>query len=318
MKNIILIKQHPCIQLGHLYEHLFMRQVNRLFYNHGVFKHLDYSAHGKTFNQGGIISIEIELYTDLAFKFEEKIYNLSIDFGDNNRNISTEVARIIAEEHHKLYIQDSSKIIEALTLLDQSPWRHIDEINQLNTQNTRKQSNPLYLVDELSAKPHSLSATLSLNDSFAHKNPSLAPLFSVISRIILLSIGDAYSSHFGFYSSHLTGKIKPLTATHTLTVAPLSAKLVTIDQLILLSNEVTNYVLSSATIGRLVETLQLTDYRKEVLLAQNFETILEETGVLTGSAGWRTIATRSNIEQVIAHTTLSLSFKHQKASLTLT
>lgn len=295
-----------------------MRQINRLMYSRGLFKHLDYSAHGKTFDQGGVILIEVELYTDCALALEEEICNLAIDFGDYNSNVSTETARIAAEEPQKLYIQDASKTLEALNQLDQDPWQHIDEVTQLMAQNTRKQFSPLRLVDEPSAKPLSLSVVLTLDDNFVHKYPHLAPLFNVISRIMMFSIGDTYSAHFGFYGSHLKGKLKPLSMTYTLTITPSSAKFITVDQLASSGSEVVNYVLSTAMISRLIRALQATDYRNDVLLGQDITTIFEETGVLTGSAGWRSIATYNNIEQVINHTTLTLTFKRQKASLTLT
>ena len=55
MKHFTLVKHHPCTQLAHLYEHLFVTTVADYLYRHGQYKLLDYALNGATYDSGVII-----------------------------------------------------------------------------------------------------------------------------------------------------------------------------------------------------------------------------------------------------------------------
>ena len=38
MKHLAIVKHHPCAQLAHLYEHLFVTAVADYLYSHGQYK----------------------------------------------------------------------------------------------------------------------------------------------------------------------------------------------------------------------------------------------------------------------------------------
>jgi hypothetical protein len=317
MKNITLIKQHSCIQLGHLYEHLFMRRVDDLFREHKLYRNLDYSTYGTTFHGSGIISIDIDLYTPEALALETKITDLKIEFGDHNRNISLELMRIIVEEAYGIYIGDKKMILTELKSLDTQPWQHLDQITQLDTRTIRRKTMPIYETNTRAPKPRTMHLILSLDKKFASEHRTLLPLFNVVGRMAVLSIERKIGATFGGYGGELHSKAKPITVTHELFFSPDVATEIDMDKILELQQEVTKEVFSHQTIARLAHTLQTTSYRDDVYSAHSFERIIDETGVLTGLLGWRKIALPENILRVLDHTSIEIKLGRRKVSVPL-
>src|SRR5690606_23107792 len=103
MKSVTLIKHHSSVQLAHLYEHLFAMQAKRLFLEKGLYKGLDYWISGKTFDQGGIVKVECDLYSAAAMRLEKSIREISLQI-DNPPLIARALSQIVAEEAEILYI----------------------------------------------------------------------------------------------------------------------------------------------------------------------------------------------------------------------
>ncbi len=312
MKNLTLIKQHPCVQLGHLYEHLFMRELNKFFYERNLFKHLDYAATGTTYEQGGIISVDVELYTEQTLVFEQELQHIPIDFGPHNQTVSLELARMSAEKEDKLYITDKQLVLSMLQELDNTPWLHIDTINQIDTTKIRHKFDPIYTTNIPQTKPRQLHVTLNLDEEFAKNNRQVAPLFNLIARIYALAFESQLAAHFGFYGDDLDGRPRPLTVRRKLVALRQYTADIDMSTLTQLASSVSKYVFSSEVIDRIARSLRNTNYRDDILSAQSIDRIITETGVLTGSAGWRAIATAKNINDILANTSLTIKFGRQK------
>lgn len=75
MLNKIIVKQSKCIQLGHLYEHIFCDHLETFLHNQGVFQYVDYTLSGKTYH-GGLIYIEVVFYNEHSAQYIDTINNL--------------------------------------------------------------------------------------------------------------------------------------------------------------------------------------------------------------------------------------------------
>ena len=123
MKRLILTKQSLTIQTAHLYEHLFCMHITTFFDKNALFPQLDYSLNGKTYH-GGIIVVDIELYTFAAIKIASQIAGLEIDI--NETTLKTALSQILAENEEYIESTGYEQIANALTDIQRQPWQDID------------------------------------------------------------------------------------------------------------------------------------------------------------------------------------------------
>src|SRR5690554_3606901 len=136
MKSITLIKRHPSVQLAHLYEHLFVMRAKDLFFKKGLYKGLDYWITGTTFEQGGLVKVSYDLYSDAAIALEEDIQKNLLDLEDTTQ-ISRALSQIVAEEPLVLQITNKQRLLKELGKLDNKPWLIDDEVDAIDTKNIR-------------------------------------------------------------------------------------------------------------------------------------------------------------------------------------
>lgn len=316
MKNVTLIKCHPVIQLGHLYEHLFLRCINNFFYEHGLFKMLDYAAYGVTYEEGGIITAVVELYSDEAIKLSGRIDQLHINFDDEGYDISTALFQVTAEEPDKLYISDLNKVVKELKQLDQDPWQHIDSIDVLDTKTIRRKNKPIYLTNQPEMKPKILRLSIHLDEDTAGTHRELSPLFMFIGRIILMTIGNRVGATYGTYAGELYGnKQYSLVSELLISQKALSgAQLAKVAQTI---EETLTHSLNKKTYMRIIASLSSVSYVYAPDIAPNLERMITETGVLVGEKGWRRLATIQNIESLLSDSRIELKLGRQTIVLPL-
>ncbi len=314
MKNIVLIKQHPCVQLGHLYEHLFLRAVNEFFYRQGLYKALDYAAHGTTFEEGGVITVDIELYSDEAVAQTSAIEQLHIDFGDENKNVLLALYQIGAEEEWTVGITDGQKVLDELILLDQQRWQSIDELTVIDTRTIRRKNPPIYLTVDRQPKPRKLHVSLKHDKEL---NALQAALFNSVSRVLLLTVTNKIVEQYGFYAGELRGTPSPLSVTSELLVFPILWKDIDIDEVLISAEKVLNQMITPTTIERIAHDVGVVDYLDHSRLAPDFERILNQTRVIVGAAGWNSIATPDEIGAILAGAELVIKKGRQTKEVTL-
>lgn len=309
MKNIILIKQHSCVQLGHLYEHLFLRRVNDFFYDKHLFKSLDYAAHGTTFDEGGIIVVDIELYTDEAQKWLTQIEQLSIDLSEDNENITIALLQITAEESDKLIITNKRKVVEELNVLNATPWRAIDDLDYIDSRTIRRKHTPIYLTDQPQTKPRALTITFKPNTPL---NGAQAALFNLIGRLFLFTVSDRVAYTYGLYVNAMHGNPDTSSVTSTLYLPSRQTDATNINEVAQSSREAMCHILSAGIIERFVQDMAKSNYLMHSQLAPNFERTLNEVRVLMGAKGWQQIATEENILTLLKVGTIDARFGRQK------
>lgn len=313
MKTIILVKQHPVIQLGHLYEHLFLQCVNEFFYSHGLYKSLDYGVHGTTFEHGGVITVECSLYSREAIRLGDEIEQLHIDFGKDNSNITKALFQIAAEEPYVPYVSNRKTVTEELSRLDNQPWRSVDSIDILDTKAIRRKNKLLYLTHQKQIKPRQIQVTISLDRDFANSHREILPLFVFVGRVILLTASNRTCAAHGLYSGELYPKTYT-SLTSELLVSKQGSLNVSIETMSDVVKETTLQVLNHATYTRLEDELSSVRYELGSNVMPNFEDILTQTGILMGAIGWRKTATIDNIKLLLEHTSIEIKFGRDKAS----
>lgn len=123
MKHFTLVKHHPCTQLAHLYEHLFIATVADQLYRHGQYKLLDYALNGTTYDSGAII-ISAEYYNKASMELLKGFATMKADLGKApcHLPISRALSQITAEESEAIFVGDIAMIIDNLKMLSDQPW----------------------------------------------------------------------------------------------------------------------------------------------------------------------------------------------------
>lgn len=314
MKTIVLIKQYPVIQLGHLYEHLFLRRVNKFFYDHGLYKSLDYGAYGTTYERSGIITIECWLYSPEAIALESEIEQLRIDLGEENRNVSIALHQITAEEPFKLYVSNKAKTMQELEKIAAAQWSHIDTFGTFDSKSTRRRVGPIYLTHQQQTTPRQLRFTVSLDKDTAHKHRNLLPLFVFIGRMILLTTNNRVAAIHGAYSGEFHVSELPSVISYS-SITKQAVSLTSMQDISETIQSTLASMLHTKTLTRIATNLSAIDYASDLYAAPSFEHSFTETGILLGAQGWRTIATIENIENLLRHSTVEIKLGRQKMTL---
>lgn len=291
-----------------------MRAVHDFFYSKKLFKSLDYAAHGTTYEEGGVIVIEIELYSERAILLKSELKDITITLGKNYEYVSLALLQMKAEEYYELHITNPVQVVDELQKLDKQPWSYLDDLDYINGRKIRRKNSPVFLTDEMSGKARTLCLTYIANPSLERQ---LAPLFNTISRLISFTVTDKIAHELGYYSSELSGKQSPLCVTSKLFVSSNSTKQVHLERVEQIARKAIEYMLSSGLLERTVHDLRSIDYENDISLAPNIERMIAETGVLMGSKGWRSIVSMQNVTNVFDTTTLHIKFGRASQSVEL-
>ncbi len=312
MKNINLVKQHPCVQLAHVYEHMFLREINRFLYEKGCFKTLDYFANGTTFDEGGIIVVECGFYTKKALAYKDNIANLSISMGVDNIHVSNALLEIAAEEPTKISVVDKYKIPEEIKLLNSQPWQPLDQIPPIDTKKIRRSSTPIYLTNIPACNPKTLDIKLHLNRDFIKYNRHLTPLANHLFNILLLSISTQITKDFPFYATYIYSNPKTFSNTSKLQILPKAANDIELQNIMDILQKTVTYMISSGFILRFEKYLQNISYNNCPYESPDIATVINESGFTMGRSAWRMVGTQDNILKILKEAKASLVLGRQK------
>ncbi len=202
MQKIILIKTHSSVQLAHLYEHLYCTRLKELFYEHKLYKYLDYALSGTTFNNGGLIEIDIELYTPRAIALSHLLQQQKIS--TNQAAVSTAFTQILAEEESSISTTGFEKVQKALVGLGKSAWQHIDDFDTFDAKAARQKRPPVYVDYSHRLPTRKITTTLSLERQFAATHRELIPLFRHIAKLVTFTTQDQLALEHGYYNDEVT------------------------------------------------------------------------------------------------------------------
>lgn len=292
-----------------------MRAVNEFFYKQNIFRFLDYSATGNTYEEGGVVIIDIELYSKEAVKLQHEIKKLKISFGVENQNITQALFQLAAEEPNEIVITNKNKVLQELEMLDETPWQNIQDLETINTRAIRRSHIPIYLTSKKIPKPRELRFSLTLDTSISKSEPELTPLFALITKFLLQNILYFTGMEYGLYANQISNKRTG--AVGILLFTKKQASDVNIEKISSSVDLLVKRLLAAKTIDKLVSELGSIDYQSHYYMAPDYEKYLHDTDILIGQEGWKRIATRGNINLLIRSTTLEVKVGHQQSSTIL-
>ena len=311
MKRLILVKQSSAIQIAHLYEHIFCMHVGDFFWERQLVPHVDYALNGKTYH-GGIVVIDISLYTAQAIAVTDQITDVSIEV--NEKIVKIALAQLIAEIEEPFESTGYQAVADYLLTLDALPWQLIDDITSIDVKQVRRTAGPLYIVEGASIAARKLTTTLTVTKEFATSRRDLLPLFRQLAGVIISSWQHRVADEYGLFSlddryrTHKNGvsvsNVFKVARTNDIDApAVLKTCLGTVDDL-----------RRSGAFERFMNELQDVSYYDRSDSAPMHEDNYESTLLLLGSKGWQEVATRENCDAVLKNITVEISFKKDKIS----
>jgi hypothetical protein len=316
MKQLLLVKQSPFIDLAHLYEHLFCTRIQELFYTKHLFERLDYNLEGRMY-QGGLIYIDLELYTPAAIELADKIK--SLELVANEETLFIAVAQLLAEKEEPVASTGYENVKNALESLHAQPWRNLDDIELIDTQKVRKKTGSFYITEGESIRSRQLTTSVLLDADFAISNRELLPLFRQLAYIIIVNCQNILAAKYGYYSSEDAYKKTKDTVgvTNIFKIADVEDISVDIADVLRSFHEVVSDLRQYGVFSRYMDELRTVSYYDRPNLAPSPEKNYEDISILVGAKGWRKIATEENYKLLLKHMSLEVRLGRNKKSISV-
>lgn len=314
MQTLTLIKICPEIELAHLYEHIYLRQVVRLFKKRKLLNYFDYAYRGKTYH-GGFIWIEIILYSKEAKNAIKDIQFLKLSFDTNN--IESSLKEITAEKKVMFSGKDNESAIKYLQQIDTTPWYPIDQFSSFDAHGHRR-SRKLMWATNTTAKTRQLRCELLLDNSYASSSRELLPLFRIVASAVLDNLANELAEN----SSYLMATNSPKQPSESGVKSGMIFRIwqkAEPDWTAILNTCKTGIsdMLNAGFISKTQLFLRDDVVGQEQALIDELD-IYENSQVLIGKIGWQTIATKDNILSILKHTTIRLTKGHEAKTLKIT
>jgi hypothetical protein len=300
MQNVTLIKHHSSVQLAHLYEHLFLMDANELLNGRGLFKWLDFTLNGTTYEQGGIVAIEFKTYNDQAKECIADLSNLKPNF--SGLRVNKALMQLHAEEYYQLKASNIEVITKELKAMDDMKWESLDELKVIDTHSMQRKQAPLHATRQADDQPITTMVSLEVDPQVVEADPLALAIFTIASRMILLTANYKIVTKTGSYSWHLYAQLSgKRVSVDVLTAARFRKYKPDLEQTGKMVQDVFGGMHFSGAFDRLVNELHNTSYDNGALKAPDYEQLLNDTGILVGSEGWKSV-TKDAIYKVLNYT----------------
>lgn len=301
MKYFTIVKYHPCVQLAHAYEHLFVSTVTEYLYQHNRYKLLDYSLNGETY-ESGVIVINGECYNNESEKLLNNIATMKADLGSEKSGylpVAQAISQIGAEEPNMLYISSPEEVIKELEKLNAKSWKNIDSVNLLPDAKAANKDvvDLIYTTNQLS----NVNSPLELNIEIKDQPMEICALWYELARFIGLSVGQKICHNFSTYFSgeHVNNDGATMTYTATFSVNRHSQPEISLEEVTLLSRKTINEIITPNVLMRFSTYLSSVSYSHNPHFAPDIAYIAQNIGMLVGSQGWKNISTPDNMKKIL-------------------
>lgn len=301
MKYFTIVKYHPCVQLAHAYEHLFVSTVTEYLYQHNRYKLLDYSLNGETY-ESGVIVINGECYNNESEKLLNNIATMKADLGSEKSGylpVAQAISQIGAEEPNMLYIGNPERVIKELKKLNTKSWKSIDSVSLLPDTKAANEDivDLIYTTNQLS----NVNSPLELNIEIKDQPMGICALWYELARFIGLSVGQKICHNFSTYFSgeHVNNDGATMTYTATFSVNRHSQPEISLEEVTLLSRKTINEIITPNVLMRFSTYLSSVSYSHNPHFAPDIAYIAQNIGMLVGSQGWKNISTPDNMKKIL-------------------
>lgn len=311
MKRLTLIKQYSAVQVGHLYEHIFCMQLDNFFNERHLYPYIDYMLMGKTY-YGGIIYINLELYSDSAIELADAVARLETSF--SNASISVAIKQMVAEREVVYSSTGYDNVQRELQQIQEQSWQNIDTVGLVDAKDIHKKRGALYIDNYTQRVAKKLFVTISLDVKFARENRELIPLFRQLAWLIISSLQSVLPSSYGYYSfdDKYKNSKDALSLTNVFKVAYADDPNVDLDIVLHKCLEVVDGLRRHNAFKRFLQDLRDTSYYNRLNHAPNPERNYEDTHIFVGSQGWNRIARKHNGELLLDCMTIEVGLGRNK------
>ncbi|HMH70008.1 MAG TPA: hypothetical protein VK502_01290 [Candidatus Saccharimonadales bacterium] len=311
---MILLKQHTSPQVAHLYEHLFGMALDDFFYEEELFNYVDYVFHAYTLLPGGIVCVDISLYTDKAKLLANKISMLTVALDD--RSINTAIAQLIAEEERQLGMTSIENIRKELSEIEAQSWRDIDDVDEIDPKHLDLMHGALYTpqnAEKVAAQKFGIA--FILDQTFTEGNRELLPLFWQLATVIHESVAAALYREVGCYSKNVTRTYTRETTKLTRFFHINPGLPVEASNALAIVGDVLLDLHATGTFKRFITELATTSFNDPHRPAPDPALMFNPGAVLIGAKGWRRIATDANCKLVLSRMKVMVSAGRKRSSL---
>lgn len=288
MKTITFVKITNSFHLSHLYEHIFYSHISTALREKGFFPITDYSIDARTYKHG-VIFFEIEVYNpQLSPDLPDIIHELPLSLEQHVVELGI---RQVEAEKERSYNRPMLKVLSPqLDNIQQLPWIDLDNFN--STSITPKKTNDTDFYP-LQAKLQTQTISIRLVDG--SEATGLKPLYRLLAGLIVNVIAEDMSDAYG---SFVTTTPYLVDAHDTIYCSLRMSDAIHLDQndITSLSHEAINEMSALQAFERVTDLLN--DKYEDYMLPSAINTY-EDTGIIIGREGWKSIANKENIEKVL-------------------
>lgn len=311
-----LVKTCHETHLAHVYEHLYVHELYRIFDECELFDYLDYKIEGFTY--GGYVLVEVATYNARAHELLHKVPHLAVPIVDTAVNDT--MSLIAVEEGHSLF-GDMNTIKDELSVLNQQPWVSLNDIGFFDTgpqsrETLRWHKFKAINVDSAKVRTKQLKCRLALESSFIKKNRDLLPLFHIIAVILQNNLTRELAHQYQYYYNNLTGFYTTRAAQVDYLYNSWSKHRPSLTTELSSCSLRTQQLFQRGILDAIVTFLENTDYNLPQQ-SSNEEELVLAMNLLVGAAGWRKLADIDKAHDIIKHTTFELHYGKQKQSFKL-
>lgn len=300
MELLNYIKIYPSIQVAHLYEHLFCDELFRQLHAKSLHSYIDYQIEANTYYRGFIL-MEVYVRQDIRDEVSALIKNVQIEI--NEKSIEIGLAQLSSEKECVMR-GEMNGIRAMLHELNAMSWEQVDTFSVYDSFKVRHPSFPLFATDaKLSTRK--VNIEIILEKQFYNENRRLAPLFYAMAYGFLGDTSDMLQEKYAYHifddQVQDTNGLSLRNKFRFVSGCRQDVGVILHD-----SENVITKIVRNGSLERFVNLLQSQKYlyRNPFIDERH---IFEVTGVLTGFAGWKEIASMSNVLSILQKTQLKVS-----------
>lgn len=234
MSRLTLTKSHPCVQLAHLYEHMFVDAARDVFRQHGCYSFLDYAINGEAYDSG-VIKIFIETYHKKASQLLQEVRTIDINLDQYDADIpavSRAFFQIAAEEPELIYVRDADMMLQELATFHRTPWRDAHETAAQNISDlaiTPTTNNDVMYATNQPAAP---TKPIEVVFAFTETDTKLLTLWGKLAQFLGFEIGQRIAWLCGAYFADMTFDETGTNCRIILRASPLAQPHISLEKLI--------------------------------------------------------------------------------------
>ena len=295
MKRLLLLKQTNSPVTAHLYEHMTMNALKRLACKADLFKQIDYFFLGTNYTKTGLITIDIDLYTDESTRLEKSLQNIKTPITEET--IQLAMQQIAAETEQIIVCDDATKLKHSLNTLNDKAWQSLETADTINTtnhlfknENIKQVDEPALTVDHIT---YALTGTLPDDDT-------LKPLFYYLTSAIHSTVADIANHQLGYYETSRSFSCHGNRAMCTNEFAAMR-HLINNVELERSYHNIIEKIIKPANLSRIIGRLKSFSYTNGTLDTPNIDLFEKNVGVIIGPKIWQNLADEGLITRLLTN-----------------